>query len=42
LLRPRALSGKDPPAAGRALWSDDFDEPMASLFELQDAEARTA
>lgn len=25
---------------GRALWSDDFDEPMASLFELQDAVAR--
>jgi TolB-like protein/DNA-binding winged helix-turn-helix (wHTH) protein/Tfp pilus assembly protein PilF len=27
-------------ADGRALWSDDFDEPMASLFELQDAVAR--
>jgi len=25
---------------GRALWSDDFDEPMTSLFELQDAVAR--
>jgi len=27
-------------ADGHALWSDDFDEPMASLFELQDAVAR--
>jgi TolB-like protein/DNA-binding winged helix-turn-helix (wHTH) protein len=26
-------------ADGHALWSDDFDEPMASLFELQDAVA---
>jgi TolB-like protein/DNA-binding winged helix-turn-helix (wHTH) protein/cytochrome c-type biogenesis protein CcmH/NrfG len=27
-------------ADGRALWSDDFDEPMANLFELQDNVAR--
>jgi DNA-binding winged helix-turn-helix (wHTH) protein/tetratricopeptide (TPR) repeat protein len=27
-------------ADGRALWSDDFDEPMKSLFEVQDAVAR--
>jgi DNA-binding winged helix-turn-helix (wHTH) protein/TolB-like protein/cytochrome c-type biogenesis protein CcmH/NrfG len=27
-------------ADGHALWSDDFDEPMAGLFELQDAVAR--
>lgn len=27
-------------ADGRALWSDDFDEPMANLFELQDTVAR--
>jgi DNA-binding winged helix-turn-helix (wHTH) protein/tetratricopeptide (TPR) repeat protein len=27
-------------ADGRALWSDDFDEPMMSLFEVQDAVAR--
>ena len=25
---------------GRALWSDDFDEPMANLFDLQDTVAR--
>jgi serine/threonine-protein kinase len=27
-------------ADGRALWSDDFDEPMVNLFELQDIVAR--
>ncbi len=27
-------------ADGRALWSDDLDEPMANLFELQDTVAR--
>jgi len=27
-------------ADGRALWSDDFDQPMTSLFEVQDAVAR--
>jgi TolB-like protein/DNA-binding winged helix-turn-helix (wHTH) protein len=27
-------------ADGRALWSDEFDEPLANLFELQDTVAR--